>query len=191
MGKRPGSRQDPSRYLQDLRVVSCLITMTWPHARLLMPVDPALAAAFDRHAVSQQEDIEERRLQGHRVHALALYDTPPLDAAACAGLLLAADVLLRPEPDRSNIGALIAAAYPATALLTFFKDAREFCSASLRETIEAEMNRLHPPDQRGENSRLRKKPRFPKIASDGWTSYHRRRGHLVVRPQCAREKSGI
>jgi hypothetical protein len=91
--------------------------------------------------------------------------------------------LLRPEPAHSDIGALVAAAYPATALRTFFKDVREFCSASLRETIEAEMNRLHPPDRRGEISRLRKKPSFPKIASDGWTAYHRRRGHLVVRPR--------
>jgi hypothetical protein len=117
------------------------------------------------------------------VHALALYDAPPLDAAACAGLLLAADALLRPGLACTAIGALVAAAYPTTALLTFFKDVREFCSASLCETIEAEMSRLRPPDQRGEMSRLRKKPSFPKVASDGWTSYHRRRGHLVVRPQ--------
>lgn len=181
--KHLDSRRDLSRYLQDLRVVSCLITMTWPLAQPLMPADPALAAAFGRYALSQQEDIEERRLQGRRVHALALYDTPPLDAAACAGLLLAADALVRPEPARDDIGALVAAAYPATALRTFFKDVREFCSVSLRETIETEMGRLHPPDQRGEMSRLRKKASFPKIASDGWTSYHRRRGHLVVRPQ--------
>lgn len=179
----PDSRQDPSHYLQDLRVVSCLITMTWPLARPLMPADPALATAFDRHAASQQEDIKGRRRQGHRVHALSLYDTPPLDAAACAGLLLAADALLRPDPARGDIGALAAAAHPATALRTFLKDIREFCSASLRETIEAEISRLHPPDRRGEISRLRKRPSAPKVAHDGWTSYHRRRGHLVVRPQ--------
>jgi hypothetical protein len=43
------------------------------------------------------------------------------------------------------------------------------------------MSRLHPPDRRGEISHLRKKPAAPKLARDGWTSYHLRRGHLVVR----------
>ena len=176
-------REEVSRRLQDLRAVGCLITMTWPLARPFMPADPVLAAAFDRHVAGQQEDIEKRRRQGHRVHALALYDTPPLDAAACAGLLLAADALLRTEPARGDIGALVTAAYPASALGTFFEDIRGFCTAGLRDTISAEMSRLHPPDQRGAISHLRKKPAAAKPARDGWTSYHLRHGHLVVRPQ--------
>jgi hypothetical protein len=182
-GERCGSRPDLARQLQDLRTVSCLITMTWPLARPLLPAEPVLAAAFDRHATCQREDIDRRRRQGLRVHALTLYDTPPLDAAACAGLLLAADALLRPEPARREIGELIAAAYPSSALRTFLGGTREFCSPGLREIVEAEMSRLRPPDQRGEASRLRKKPVAPKLARDGWTSYHLKQGHLVVGPE--------
>jgi len=185
-GARPVGRLDPSRHLQDLRVLSGLITMTWPLARPLMPGEPTLAAAFDYHASGQQQAIDERRRQGLRTQALALHDTPPLDAAACAGLLLTADALLRPQPARSDIGALVGAVYPAAEWHTFFNRVQEFCSASLRETIETEMRRLHPPSRRGENSRLLKKPKpkpDPKSRVDGWTAYHLREGHLVIRPQ--------
>jgi hypothetical protein len=179
------ARQHAGRHLQDLRALSGLITMTWPHALPLMPGEPALSGAFSRHAASQQREIEERRRQSLRTQALARHDTPPLDAAACAGLLLTASALLRPRPARSDIGALVAAAFPSTEWHTFFSRVAEFCSPGLRETIETAMSRVRPPSRRGENSRLLKKPPRPprpRPAVDAWTAYHLRKGHLVIRP---------
>jgi hypothetical protein len=182
------ARQHAGRHLQDLRMLSGLITMTWPLALPLMPGEPALSGAFNRHAANQQREIEERRRQGLRTQALARHDTPPLDAAACAGLLLTASALLRPRPARGDIGTLVAAAFPSTEWHTFFDRVAEFCSPGLRETIEAAMSRVRPPSRRGENSRLLKKPPRPprprpQPAVDAWTAYHLRKGHLVIRPQ--------
>ena len=182
------ARQRAGRQLQDLWLLSGLITMTWPLALPLTPGETALAGAFDRHAASQQQEIDERRRLGLRTQALALHDTPPLDAPACAGLLLAAASLLRPSPARADIGTLVAAAFPSTEWHTFFNRVAEFCSPGLRETIEAAMSQVRPPSRRGENSRLLKKPPRPpkprnRPAVDAWTAYHLRKGHLVIRPQ--------
>ena len=182
------ARQDAGRHLQDLRVLSGLITMTWPLARPLTSGGPALASAFSHHAASQQQEIDERRRQGLRTQALARHDTPPLDAAACAGLLLTASALLQRPDARGDIGALVAAAFPSAEWHTFFNRVVGFCSPGLREKIEAAMSRARPPSRRGENSRLLKKPPRPpkprhRPAVDAWTAYHLRKGHLVIRPQ--------
>lgn len=89
-----GTAGGPGQYFNDLRVLSCLTAASWPvgaqycddsHARDLV----------DRHIEAVRASITATRLAGRAVHELELYDRPPLEPAACAALLSAADRLAR------------------------------------------------------------------------------------------------
>jgi hypothetical protein len=92
-----GTPTTPSQYFTDLRLISYLISATWPlaHDRVC---DPALAAALDKHLNDQQRKATTQNRLG-RDHVpnyvlKLLHKTPPLPARASAALRSTADELL-------------------------------------------------------------------------------------------------
>ena len=87
----------PAQYFTDLRILTCLITASWPAAR-------GLAAPWQATLISPHADAARRQAsapaEGRAQHRQIAYcDTPPLEAGACAALLtLAADVLASTSP---------------------------------------------------------------------------------------------
>lgn len=87
-----GQATTPSRYLVDLRILCCLIGATWRNGA-------AIADQPSHHLLDTHYDLVRRRIQGIRdsgrtVRELAIYDTPPLDAATSAELFGIAHTLL-------------------------------------------------------------------------------------------------
>ncbi|MGH3287169.1 MAG: TniQ family protein [Streptosporangiaceae bacterium] len=159
-----GEPATPAQYFTDLRILSCLITASWPAARDLAA--PWQAALVSRHADAarrQASATAEGRAQ-HR--QIIYYDTPPLEAAACAALLtLAANVLACTSPRSLSqaVWHLAGQAVPAfRRWARWFLAGDGYCSPALRAavgpavgarhvikeaTAAGNPSRLHPPPQ--------------------------------------------
>ncbi|MBN1172663.1 MAG: TniQ family protein [Micromonosporaceae bacterium] len=80
----------PAQYFIDLRILACLITVSWPAAGHLVN-DRRQADRIDAHATATRRHVEQVRRDALLARDHALYDTPPADTAACAALLGLAD----------------------------------------------------------------------------------------------------
>lgn len=155
-----GEPATPAQYFTDLRILACLITASWPAARDLAA--PWQASLISPHAgAARRQAAAEGRAQ-HR--QIIYYDTPPLEAGACAALLtLAADVLARPGRRSLSqaVGHLAGQAAPAfRRWARWFLAGDGYCSPALRAAAgpavgarhvikeaaaSADPGRLHPP----------------------------------------------
>lgn len=91
--RRTDSRQAVTAatgHLVDLRILTCLITASWPAARDLVKPS-SRAALLDQHIRRQRRQMSSVRASGRTVWELSFYDTPPLDAAVGAVVLATAD----------------------------------------------------------------------------------------------------
>ncbi len=94
-----GKQADPARYFTDLQALALLTCSTWPIVRDLSPSDET-AAAIDRHVESLRHQIAARQGSSPSFRVRSMFDPPPNDAAASAGLLHIADrILLSGGPD--------------------------------------------------------------------------------------------
>jgi hypothetical protein len=147
-----------SRYLLDLRLITALIRATWPMARNLTRA-ASYAEAIDEHAGQQRKALHTLREQGRRTAPVVLYDTPPPEPAACAGLLdAAARFLDLPGPAASQdiLHPLITEALGDRRWIRFIDHARPACSPALQAmlaSIESNHDARRPPSRRGENLR--------------------------------------
>ncbi|MCX5266658.1 TniQ family protein [Streptomyces sp. NBC_00199] len=90
---------EASRYFTDLRLVTALVSSSWPHARSL--IDDGLAARVKRHFRTIHA---AGNTSGERNRLLL---APPRDAAVCAALLHASHMLLEAHDLRSTLADLI------------------------------------------------------------------------------------
>lgn len=95
-----GHQTDPIHYFTDLQALALLACSTWPAVRHLSPSDEA-ADAIDHHLQRLRQRIASSRSGSASTRALPMvFDPPPTDAAASAGLLHLADhILLSGSPD--------------------------------------------------------------------------------------------
>lgn len=82
-----------SEYFTDLQMISGLVMITWPKARLS-------AQGVDTHRTDQV--LAARQDPSHSIHV----STPPQDARACASILLAADAILAAVDLRAGLDPL-------------------------------------------------------------------------------------
>jgi hypothetical protein len=104
-----GQSIEPIRYLADLRLLTFLVNESWPASRSMSP-SAAIAEAIDRHVEQQQHRIALLQEQGPAARTHRIRDTPPSDAAACAGLLSIGDQILalaNPDEVRNRLRALV------------------------------------------------------------------------------------
>ncbi len=85
-------------YFTDLRLLTALLSSTWPAARDLAP---AFAPAIDRHINDLRHKIATMAETSPSSRTLLTYDTPPADAKAGAALLLIADRILSQDNPHS------------------------------------------------------------------------------------------
>lgn len=139
-------------YFLDLRLITGLITMTWPDGRYLVP--PGLARAAGEHISQQRENARQARQQGRRVREPALHQAPPLRATACAGLITAASQLLATSDLRAaaqQLRPLISRASQMVPWHPYFRQAQPTCSPRLATVIASQLTELRPPSRRGAN----------------------------------------
>jgi hypothetical protein len=92
----------PAQYFVDLRILACLITVSWPAAHHLVN-DHHQADRIDAHATATRHRVEQIRRDAPLARDHALYDTPPADVAACAALLALADSITHASsPDHAH-----------------------------------------------------------------------------------------
>ena len=97
-----GHQTDPIHYFTDLQALMLQACSTWPAVRHLSPSDEA-ADAIDHHLQWLRQRIASSRSGSASTRSLPMvFDPPPADAAASAGLLHLADhILLSGSPDCS------------------------------------------------------------------------------------------
>jgi len=92
-----GEPASPGQYVNDLRVLACLIIASWPAARDL--ACPWQATLISQHAEEVRRQIDATRGTRRPDWQISFYDTPPAGPAACAALLtLAGDILAGATP---------------------------------------------------------------------------------------------
>jgi hypothetical protein len=138
-----------AQYFLDLRLVVGLLQASWPQARALaepwMPTD-----TVDYH-------LEQQRQQATTVHQaqsktldVAIYDRPPLEAAACGSLLALADRILTLDDlpaARAHLDPLIAHVVARrNSWVEHLRGADPHCSVGLRAAIA-----LQIPTRRGQD----------------------------------------
>jgi hypothetical protein len=147
-----------ARYLLDLRLITVVIRLTWPMATNLTGA-VSFADAIDEHVGRQHKAMRSLAEQGRRAVPMVLYDTPPLEPRACAGLLDTATRLLglADPPSLANIlHPLLARAFDDPRCIRFINLAIPACSPALQDvltSIESSRNAQRPPSRRGDNLR--------------------------------------
>jgi hypothetical protein len=141
-----GEPATPGQYFTDLRILACLITITWPAARgLATPWQARLISQHAGAARRQASATAESRAQ-HR--QITYHDTPPLEAATCAALLtLAGDILASATP-RSLSQAVRHLTGPAAVpafqrWVKWFLAGDGHCSPALRAATGPAVGALH------------------------------------------------
>jgi hypothetical protein len=187
-----GRPATPAQFFTDLRLISGLISATWPASRPLFPA-PSLADAFSEHAASRT---------GHRSYRV--YDTPPLDSLACAALLTAAAGVLD-SPDLRSLGLHLTAARepggtskdsPRWRWIRRYRRAGHECSAGFQDALGP----LMPTFRRaGQHRHGRRAPapdisfgpeHIPEHLQDDWFREHFR--HIDrVRPRLLRRAAAV
>ena len=163
-------------YMMDLRLVSVLISASWPSA------SPSVASAeirecLEHYADARQTDLEDRQQQGNPLRFAAIHDTPPADPAACGAMLAAAETILT-STDSAHAGEMLrpmlAKAVLSPQWRTFLENAKKPCSPEVRTLFETITEQVRPP------RRPRRSP--GPGAWNGWLEYHRSMGHTVTEP---------
>jgi hypothetical protein len=123
-----------AQHFTDLQVVTALIRATWPHSSDLITADLADAAQRNLDQQEHTDSPRQRRLQ--------VLLSPPLEAAACAALLHAADTVLTTPNLREALAPLIASLATGTCRVSRSPWARVFvrnsdtCSPRLQQAAE-------------------------------------------------------
>jgi hypothetical protein len=131
---------DTARDFIDLRILTCLLTATWPTGRELVH-DPGQAQLFDDHVAATREEIQATLHAGRTIREIHLYDRPPLHAATGAALLAAAERLAATgDPDELHrcISPLMKPAHLRIWTRQFLRD-QGFCSPRLHYAIALEL----------------------------------------------------
>jgi hypothetical protein len=153
-----GGPASTSHYLLDLRLITAVIQLTWPAARNLTGT-ASFTEAIDEHVDRQRKTMHRLGEQGRKVALVSFYDAPPLEPAACAGLLDAATQLLglaNPAALEAILHPLLAKALGDPRWIRFINQAMPACSPALQAVladIATKHNAQRPPSRRGENFR--------------------------------------
>ncbi|MFC7762732.1 TniQ family protein [Catellatospora bangladeshensis] len=91
-----GQPTSPARYFADLRILTTLLTASWPAGRSVLA--PGQVDTVDAYIRQLRHEITAARDAGRNVLEIRVYDRPPADAAVAAALLGAADQMLTCEP---------------------------------------------------------------------------------------------
>jgi hypothetical protein len=141
-----GQDTTPAHYLVDLRLISCLITSSWPAARSLAE-NSAQAHALNDHVRHTRSQIARIRRSGMATREIAFYDKPPLESAACAHLLLLADRITaagNADTVRELVHALIVNAPSSMPIwLRQFLAGNGYCSSGLQAALGPEVRSRH------------------------------------------------
>jgi hypothetical protein len=196
------------RYLTDLRVLACLITATWPTARDLgghgAPPDAA-ARRLDEHVEDVRRQLHDVQSAAPRRRPVALYDTLPLDAAACGALLSLAAALLAAENPRELSQAITALAETAPAARKWarrFLNGAGHCSPPLHAAAGPALGARHVTKQTAAHAlprRLRPPPRMvsfdirhvPAYLPADWHQQHFAPFAELVQPRLLRRAAAI
>jgi hypothetical protein len=127
-----------AQYFLDLRLVVGLLQATWPQARTLtepwMPTD-----TVDDHLEQQHRQATAVHQAQRTLRDVAIYDRPPLEAAACGSLLALANRILTLDDlpaARAHLDPLIAqVAARRNSWLEHLRGAAPHCSLGLRAAI--------------------------------------------------------
>ncbi|MGI5171674.1 TniQ family protein [Spirillospora sp. CA-253888] len=158
------------QYFVDLRLMTVLVQLTWPHAAPLI-TSPSLADALDTHLHRQQRDREAYLDQGRRPAVSLHPGAPPADTAACAAMLQAATRLLDDQAcaeAEQALAALIERAFGQRTWHAVVRQSRLWCSPGLDVRIQKRMAQLRPPSRRGTVTGNRRH-----CPARGWLDYHR------------------
>ncbi len=140
-----GSPATSSQYVTDLRILTCLITASWPTSRHLADTADA-AGLIDRHVQNVQTQIDQDRREQRYPRDNALYDAPPADAATTAALLIAAARITDADsPDSArDIAAPLLECRPGTRpWVRKFLPGDGYCSPGLQAALGPEVGALH------------------------------------------------
>jgi len=140
-----GMPTTPGRYFVDLRIVSCLLTASWPAGRDLI-TEPAHARVLDEHAASARRQIKAARAAGQPARPASAFDRPPLRPSASAALFTLADrVLNAGDPDivRQLLRPLVDAAPSVRDWIKGFLADDGPCSSGLQAAVGTEVGAKH------------------------------------------------
>ncbi|MDL4813183.1 TniQ family protein [Actinomadura opuntiae] len=170
-----------AEYVLDLRLVAGLIRCTWPAAAALAGPAPVADALADHVEQRRRRQYRPNDHGHHRTAFSVIYDAPPTDPLASAGLFTAAERILTGETGvcADRLEPLLAATADTAAWRAFAHRASATCSPALRATIQTRLEALHRPTPRGHNL---KSDNTRRNGTDALRAYHRRMGHLVVVP---------
>ena len=132
-------------YLRDLRVLSCMISASWPAARDLAPT-PADAIWIDQHVDLLTRHTAGLHAQGRRVMPAIIHDRPPEHAQAAAALLSIADTLARSDDPiwlRQHLRRIMLTAPPLRPWLRRRLSEDAFTSPHLRIAAGLEAGAVH------------------------------------------------
>jgi hypothetical protein len=154
-----GQDSSPARYFLDLRLISCLITSSWPAVRdVLTPTAPA-ERAIDEHVRHTRNTIAAVRRSGRMARELAFYDRPPLDSVTCVHLLtLAHQITTATDTDttRAVLRPLLGNAPSGMSLwIRQFLAGTGHCSPGLHAALGLEIGARHVMKDLGVRSRAR------------------------------------
>jgi hypothetical protein len=140
-----GGPATSGQYVTDLRILTCLITASWPASRHL--VDPADAAGLiDRHVENVQRQISQDHHERRYPRDNALYDKPPADAATAAALLTAAARITdagSPDSVRDIVAPLLENQPGTRPWVRKFLPGNGYCSPGLQTALGPEVGALH------------------------------------------------
>jgi len=142
-----GEQATPGEYFTDLRMLACLIAVSWPAARDLATL-PGQADVISRHVAAARRQASATAEERAQRRQIAYYDTPPLQAAACAALLtLAGGILASDSP--GSLSQVIRHLTGPAAVPAFQRWAKWFlagdgyCSPALRAATGPAVGALH------------------------------------------------
>ncbi|WP_433229888.1 TniQ family protein [Micromonospora sp. CA-248260] len=134
-----------SQYVTDLRILTCVITASWPTGRHLVDTESD-ALLIDRHVEDLHRQISNDHRDRHRRRDNALYDKPPPDPATTAALLAAAERITDvadPDSARNAAAQLIEAAPGTRPWIRTFLPGDGHCSPGMHAALGPEVGALH------------------------------------------------
>jgi len=189
-----GRRTTAAQYVLDLRLLVGLLQASWPRARPL--AEPWMQAdAIDRHLDQQRRRTADAQRASRKRPDLVVYDRPPADPAACAGLLALADQILSlddPLAAQQLLDPLVARVAARNPWVLHLLRAQPHCSDGLRAVITPQLRRLRPT-----SSSLRPTPAYrfgaqhvPQYLPVDWHDRHFR-GLTGLNPRLLRRLAAI
>jgi hypothetical protein len=151
------------QYVIDLRILSCVISASWPAARDLT-ANSDQATLIDERVDRIRRQIAEDRHQGRLRRDNALYDTPSSDAATGAALLAtAANITTAGDPDavRDIVAPLLEAEPGSRPWIRQFLPGDGYCSPGLQAALGPEVGALHIIKRTGVPHHATRRRRLP------------------------------